>query len=346
MTTPRRLLSDRKIKVMLALVAGLALLWLWGSQIDPGNVLERLSGIDPRWVVIFGLLWLTAAFLRSMRWWFILSRVCPVPPAETFGLFMSCMFINFLIPLRAGEAVVSLALKRSRGVPVSMSLPTQAMDRLFDLTPVVPALAVALFLGTGDGLGKVLAILTFVACVFAVLTGIVVLSMAYPVFAARLIRAVSRILPASLRPRVEGFALTCVDGIAQLRMGIGTIMVLVGVTLLALALDAVSLEAIFIGLGQTIPPAVILSGYTLLFLTSALPRPPGLVGSQEMLFLLIFSMFLGVDRNLASAAVVAGHVMLAALLTATGVLSLFLLGIRSVSVARENVPSVTTTGAS
>jgi len=137
-----------------------------------------------------------------------------------------------------------------------------------------------------------------------------------------------------------------VDGFAGLRMRAGTIVALMGITIVALGLDAVSLEMIFIGLGQFISPAVILTGYTLLFLTSALPRPPGLVGSQEMLFLLIFSLFLGVDRNLASAAVVAGHVMLAVILSTTGVLSLFFLGIRSVTVVRETIPSVTTTGAS
>jgi len=346
MRTFKRLLSDQKVRVILALAAGVALLGVWLSQIDPRNVLDRLAGIDARWIALFGLLWLAAAFLRSLRWRFILTRVCRIPPAESFGLFMSCMFINFLIPLRAGEAVVSLALKKSRGVPVSRSLPTQVMDRLFDLTPVVPALLVALFLGSGDGLGKVLAILAFVASVFAVLTAVVLLSMARPLMAARLIRGMARVVPAPLRPRVEGFAVTCIDGIAGLRMGVGTIAGLVGLTLMALALDAISLEVIFIGLGQFVSPAVILSGYTLLFLTSALPRPPGLVGSHEMLFLLIFSLFLGVDRNLASAAVVAGHVMLAVILTVTGTLSLFLLGIRSVNVVRENVPSVTTTGAS
>ncbi len=346
MNRVRRLLSDQRMRAALALAGGLALLWLWVSMIDLRDVVRRLSVVEARWIAMFALLWVAAAFLRSLRWRVILSRVRPVPIGEAFGLFMACMFVNFLIPVRAGEAAVSMTLKRNHGIPFSRSLPTQVMDRLFDLTPVVPALLVALFLGSRDGLGSVLAILAFVAFVFSVLTGLVLLSMTRPAMASNLIRGVSRIVPAALRPRVERFGVTCVEGVAALRMGAGTVLALAGITLAALALDAMSLEMIFIGLGHFITPAVILSGYTLMFLTSALPRPPGLVGSQEMLFLLIFSLFLGVDRNLASAAVVAVHLMMALILTSAGSVSLFFLGIRSVHVVRETVPSVTTTGAS
>ncbi|HET9482233.1 MAG TPA: lysylphosphatidylglycerol synthase transmembrane domain-containing protein [Candidatus Polarisedimenticolia bacterium] len=350
MKTLRRLIKDQKTRVALALAAGVCLLVVWLSVVDLGEMTERLAAIDVRYLLLFTILWTSAAFLRSLRWRTILGKIQHVPVGESFALFMSCMFVNFLIPLRAGEAVASLVLKRNHGVAVARSLPTQVLDRLFDLTPIVPALLLALLMaGPGadrPGLHTLMTILAFVATVFVLLGGIVFASVARPAAAAAIIRAVTRPLPGAIRARVQSFAVLCAEGLAALRLGGATIVLLIGMTFLALALDAASLGVIFLGLGVPIAPAILLTGYTFLFLTSALPRPPGLVGSHEVLFLLIFSLLLGVDKNLASAAVVVGHLMLALLLTLTGAISLFSLGIRSASDVRDHLPTVTTPGAS
>lgn len=345
MKTLRRIISDQKTKVALTLIFGLLLLAGWLSAVDFGGILARLRAMDLRWMGLFAILWITAAFLRSLRWRVILSRVETVPAWESFALFMSCMFVNFLIPLRLGEAVTGLALKRNRGIPFARSLPTQVMDRLFDLTPIVPAIVLVFLMG-GEGSRSIMMFLLFVASVFTVLSTVVLISMSRPATAAAIVRACCRLLPRPIRARVEPFAVRCVAGIGALRLSAAVIAGLVGITFVALAVDALSLAVIFRGLGYEIAPTVVLSGYTLFFLMSALPRPPGQVGSHEVFFVLIFSLLLGIDKNLADAAVVVGHLMLALLLTVTGSLSLFAVGIRSISVVREHMPSVTTTGAS
>ena len=345
MKTLRRIIADQKTKVVLTLVFGLVLLAGWLAAADFSGILARLRAFDLRYMGLFAILWITAAFLRSLRWRVILSRIEKVPVWESFALFMSCMFVNFLIPLRFGEAIAGLALKRNRGISFARSLPTQVMDRLFDLTPIVPAIILVLLMG-GDGSRSIMMILLFVAAVFAGLSTVVLLSMSRPAIAAAIVGACCRALPRTFRARVEPFAVRCVAGIGALRLSAGVIAGLVGITFVALAVDALSLAVIFRGLGYEIAPTVVLSGYTLLFLMSALPRPPGQVGSHEVLFVLIFSLLLGVDKNLADAAVVVGHLMLALLLTVTGSLSLFAVGIRSISVVREQMPAVTTSRAS
>src|SRR5262245_24543703 len=176
MKTLRRIISDQKTKVALTFAVGLLLLAGWLSAVDFSGILVRLRAIDLRWMGLFTILWVTAAFLRSFRWRVILSRVEKVPVWESFALFMSCMFVNFLIPLRLGEAVTGLALKRNRGVAFARSLPTQVMDRLFDLTPIVPAIVIVLLMG-GDGSRSIMMFLLFVASVFAVLSVVVLILM-------------------------------------------------------------------------------------------------------------------------------------------------------------------------
>src|SRR5262245_48309812 len=137
MKTLRRVIADQRMKVALALAAGVVLVAAWLSFVDVHDVLSRVMAMDARWLLLYGALWTLATFLRSLRWRAILSRVQTVTVLEGYALFMSCLFVNFLVPLRLGEAVAGLALKRNRGVPFAKSLPTQVMDRLFDLTPIV-----------------------------------------------------------------------------------------------------------------------------------------------------------------------------------------------------------------
>jgi len=345
MRTLKNLIADQRMKVALALAGGIALLAIWLVIVDERQVMHRLARLDLRWLGGFTLLWLGAAFLRSLRWRTILARVAPVRPGETFAGFMACMLVNFLIPLRVGEVVAGLALKRRRGIPFAQSLPSQALDRLFDLTPVVPAILLVFAL-QGEAALRLRIILAFVAIVFVALSAVVVITMTRPDKAAALARRAFSLLPSGLRGRAEDFVVHCLKGLSGLRLPAATSVGLIGITFLALAMDSVALGMIFRGLGYQIAPAVVLTGYTLIFLSSALPRPPGQVGSLELLFVLIFSGLLGVDRDVAGAAVLVGHSMIAMILAVTGSLSLFALGIHSVSIVREHLPSASTNEAS
>jgi uncharacterized protein (TIRG00374 family) len=345
MRTLKNLIADQRMKVALALAGGVALLAIWLAIVDERQVLHRLAQLDVRWLAGFTVLWVAAAFLRSLRWRAILSRVAPVRPAETFAGFMACMLVNFLIPLRVGEVVAGLALKRRRNIPFAQSLPSQALDRLFDLTPVVPALLLVFAL-QGEAVTRLRVILGFVGVVFGALSAVVVVTMIHPEWAAALARRFFGLLPVRMRGRAEDFVVHCLKGLSGLRLPVSTIAILIVVTFLALAMDSVALGMIFRGLGYEITPAVVLTGYTLIFLSSALPRPPGQVGSLELLFVLVFSGLLGVDRDLAGAAVLVGHSMIAIILAVTGSLSLFSLGIHSVSIVREHLPSASANEAS
>jgi cellobiose-specific phosphotransferase system component IIC len=66
------------------------------------------------------------------------------------ALFLSGVFLNFVLPIRAGELVKSVALKRNARIPFSQSLPTITMDKVQYLLPaffiviMVPLLGVQL----------------------------------------------------------------------------------------------------------------------------------------------------------------------------------------------------------
>src|SRR5688572_11642490 len=71
--------------------------------------------------------------LRARRWRTILE---PVAPRQPFGpLWRSTaigMMTNNLVPARAGEIARAYALTRETGIPLSTTIASLAVDRLFD----------------------------------------------------------------------------------------------------------------------------------------------------------------------------------------------------------------------
>jgi len=69
-------------------------------------------------------------------------------------------------------------------------------------------------------------------------------------------------------------------------------------------------------------------GYTLMNLTYILPTPPAQIGSNQFMWVLIFSFGLGADRNLTSAAVIVSHILTSLMIFVMGYLSMLLLKLK------------------
>jgi uncharacterized membrane protein YbhN (UPF0104 family) len=109
-------------------------------------------------------------------------------------------------------------------------------------------------------------------------------------------------------------------------------MVAVGIGVLVLALAAWRRECAlavlaFQAVGVSISVPVVLYGYTFYNLAFILPTPPGQVGSNELVGLLIFSGVFGLDRSGVGAMFLFSHPWTAVLMTASGLLCLSVMGL-------------------
>jgi uncharacterized protein (TIRG00374 family) len=131
---------NRGVKLAIALVIGLVLLAisLWG--IDFGEMRGHMARARPIWIVFAGALYLLAYVVRSLRWRLILSPVEKITVGESFSMMMAGYFLNYVIPIRAGEVAKSFFLKRLRGVPIATSLPTVFVDKLLELMSIMVVL--------------------------------------------------------------------------------------------------------------------------------------------------------------------------------------------------------------
>jgi uncharacterized membrane protein YbhN (UPF0104 family) len=134
-------------------------------------------------------------------------------------------------------------------------------------------------------------------------------------------------LPAVVRRRVEPFTLQFVDALLSIMMRPRMLAVAALYTLVAVGLDALFCLLAFQAVGANISFPVALYGYTFYNMAYLLPSPPGQVGSNELVGLLVFSGLLHINSSAVAAMFLFSHPWTALLMAASGVLCLSMMGL-------------------
>ncbi len=101
---------------------GLKLIEVWQS-LKTANYLWLLPGI----AVYFVGVW-----VRTWRWHYLLRPLKKIPTASMFPIVTIGYMGNNIFPARAGEVLRAAVLKNREGVPISASLATIIVERIFD----------------------------------------------------------------------------------------------------------------------------------------------------------------------------------------------------------------------
>jgi uncharacterized protein (TIRG00374 family) len=308
------------------LLAGALLIVAFVRLVNVGAVYHRLAHLDITFALLAGAAFLAAYVVRALRWR-VLLRPCEVSVARVVGIYQVATFVNWLLPVRGGELVKCLLLRHSDGIPVSRSLATVGMDKIMDLLPAVGLLALLPFVGLH--LSRALWLLLLSALVVVGFAAFAVGLAAWRRERALTLlrRSLAAVLPSSASQRVEPFIVTFIDTLIALIRQPRLLAIAAGYTAVAVSLDAMFCLLAFraVGVGLALP--VVLYGYTFYNLTFILPTPPGQVGSNELVGLLIFSGMFGVSRPAVGAMFVFSHPWTAFLLTTSGLLCLSLMGL-------------------
>jgi uncharacterized protein (TIRG00374 family) len=265
---------------------------------------------------------LGAYLVRSVRWRLLLSPT-KVPVGRLAAIYQVATFLNWLLPVQAGELAKSLLLRRSDGVPVSRSLATVSMDRAMDLLPAIVLVVAAPFMHLH--LSRALWVVLLLASA-AVVVGL--LGLAWIVRGPRRApRLLTRVLPRGARHRIEPLIATFAETLAALMRRRSLLLAAAVLTVVSVCLEALFCLLAFKAVGVGVTPLVALYGYTLFNLAYILPTPPGHVGSNELIGLLVFAGVFGVDRSGVAAMFLFVHPWTAILITTSGLICLSRLGV-------------------
>ena len=314
------------LRTAVSLLAGALLLATFLRLMNTGAVLARLEHLSVVYALLCGVPFLGAYVVRALRWRLFL-RPCEVSVARAVGIYQVATFVNWLLPIRGGEIVKCLLLRRSNAIPVSRSLATVSMDKAMDLLPAVALLGLLPLIGLR--LDRALWVL-LVSALSAVLLTVVVLALATwkrDVAESVLTRPLARVLPGAAADRVGPFIAQFIDALLALVRQPRVMAVAAAYTAVAVVLDALFCLLAFRAVGVSIALPVVLYGYTFFNLAFILPTPPGQVGSNELVGLLLFSGVLGVEKSAVGAMFLFSHPWTAVLMTVSGVLCLSVMGL-------------------
>lgn len=329
----RAILNDSRVKVVLGLLIGVAMLFLITRFINIVATVEELQEhLTTTQGIIYALL-ATASFIgafsiRGARWRLFLSRICDISTFKSIQIFWVAVFLNFLLPVQGGELGKSLILKRIKHVPISQSLPTVAMDKSLDLMPALFIMAIVPFI---PDVHMDAALWIILGLVSSMLIGIIctVAMMAWNrAVTTKLIHAVLRSLPGGIGKKIEGFALGFVDSLLEGASNPKTFIPAILLTSLAITCDGLFAWFAFLTVGvSTMSFGTAIFGYTTYNMFCILPTPPGQVGSNELVGVLVFSGLLNFPKTGVLAMYVFSHPLAALIMTTMCLLCLSGLGI-------------------
>jgi uncharacterized protein (TIRG00374 family) len=325
-----RIASSRVLGVALraaiGLCAGAVLLVAFLQLVNVSAVLARLEHLNVALALLCGVPFLGAYVVRAMRWRSLL-RPYEVSIPRAAAIYQVATFINWLLPIRGGELAKPLLLRRTNGIPVSRSLAAVSMDKVMDLLPAVALLALLPFAGLQLGSLLWLVLVMALAAVALAAAALGFAAWRRELALSLLTRPLARVLPAAARQRVEPFVTQFLDTLVALVRKPRVMLVAALYTVAAVLLDALFCLLAFRAVGVSVTLPLVLFGYTLFNLAFILPTPPGQVGSNELLGLLLFSSVLGVQSSGVGAMFLFSHPWTAALMTISGLLCLSAMGL-------------------
>jgi uncharacterized protein (TIRG00374 family) len=320
-----------KLNVLIGLLIGIGLLFLVSRFVNLAYTLgvlqQNLS--TPRGLLlalISGLAFLSAFATRGMRWKLFLNQVGNVRTFTVIRLYFISIFINFLLPISSGEIAKALMLKRTSAIPIHRSLPTVALDRSMDLLPALFIMIIVPFLGIRMDM-KLWFVLGTVAGLFLCLVLFVGLAACKQDAAISLLSKSTGILPKTLGNKIAGFATgfveTILSGMRRPKIFIPALLL----TCLAVVFDGLFALFAFGTIGLSIPFGTAIFGYTVFNMFFILPTPPGQIGSNEAVGLLVFAGLLHLPAGKVTAMIIFSHPWAAVLMCVAGLISLKALGL-------------------
>jgi glycosyltransferase involved in cell wall biosynthesis/uncharacterized membrane protein YbhN (UPF0104 family) len=314
---------NRWLRLALQTAIGLVLLWLWLRTVSLPEVMSH-ARVHSWWpVALMIVLFLLTSIIRARRWLLLLRPLAPVGMVRAFAMNSAGGLLNYVLPIRSGDAARAWWLWRRHRVPAGSALATIVIDKACDLAAVALVLAFLEVIALTGLVSTPRGLLGAAALAVALLAAVLGTALVGP----RLARSwlARRLLPARFATAIAGQAFAFRAGARGLWTPAlaGRLAVL---TVLALVIDAFNFTLLFDAVGISVPPLKAMAAYPALLLSFAVPAGPGYVGNLEVAGSLVLGGGLGLAPAVAAGAIVLYHAITAGNALALGLLGFLLVG--------------------
>jgi uncharacterized protein (TIRG00374 family) len=184
------------------------------------------------WVVPGVIVYFIRVWATAWRWHYLLKPLKSIPTSKLFPTVAIGYFGNNILPARIGEVLRAIVLKKDENVPISASLATIIVERVFDGVVMLgfvfmnlPELARLTSSSGFIGDIRTLAVIgtgAFISALLVFLAGAM-----FPERTLSIVERVTRRLPERYREKILGLSDRFLGGLAALRSPRGVLMVFV-----------------------------------------------------------------------------------------------------------------------
>ncbi len=306
-----------------------------------GDFWEAIKTANYWWLIPGIAVYFMAVWARAWRWHYWLRPIKSVPTRTMFPVVAIGYMGNNIYPARAGEVLRAVILKRREGVPVSASLATIIVERIFDGVVMLSFVFINLgelsrLTASSGFLGSIreLALLGSVAFFGALV--VFLLAAMFPFETERIVRVlVQKLIPARFREKILGIALKFLGGLESLRSPREAIMVFLTSVVIWLletgkywfVMHAFPFQVSFFTL-------MLMNG--IVNLATTIPSAPGYVGTFDAPGIAVLTAY-GVNQAIAAGYTLILHVALWVPITVLGAYYLAKEGVRWSGTAVEHM---------
>ena len=274
------------------------------------------------WLIPGVIVYFMGVWVRAWRWHYLLQPIKSISTVKLFPIVVIGYMGNNIYPARAGEFLRAVILKRYQDVPVSASLATIIVERIFD---GVVMLAFVFFnlpelarLTTDSGfVGNIQTVALWGAAAFMGVLGIFLVAAMFPEKTSYLTRVIVQlVIPKRFQGKVLAVAERFLEGLECLRSPRDVLMIFLTTVVIWLfetgkywfVMLAFPFEVSFFAL-------MLMNG--IVNLATTIPSAPGYVGTFDAPGIAVLVAY-GVDKATAAAYTLVLHVALWVPITALG----------------------------
>lgn len=221
----------KKWQFWLGIIVSILFIWLALRGLRLDEFWEAVKGANYWWLVPGIAVYFVGVWVRAWRWHYLLGPIKKIPTQTMFPITTIGYMGNNIYPARAGEVLRAVVLKRKEAVPVSASLATIIVERIFDGVVMLAFVFVNLpelakLTGASGFVGNIQQVALIGTGVFLGALAVFLLAAMFPQATAQAGQwIIHRFLPERLQKRVGGVMHKFLDGLASLRSPLNTLMV-------------------------------------------------------------------------------------------------------------------------
>ncbi|MEN6436680.1 MAG: lysylphosphatidylglycerol synthase transmembrane domain-containing protein [Anaerolineaceae bacterium] len=267
------------------------------------------------WWLLPGIaVYFIGVYVRAWRWHYMLRPLKKIPTRKMFPIVAIGYMGNNIFIARAGEVLRAVILKDREQVPISASLATVIVERIFDgvvmLGFVFLNLGALTHLTSASGfVGSIRELAVWGAVIFAAALAVFILAAMFPHQTEKIAtRLINKFVPAKIREKTLGITLKFLNGLESLRSPKDALMILVTTTIIWLletgkywfVMHAFNFEVSYFAL-------MLMNG--VVNLATTIPSAPGYIGTFDAPGIAVLAAY-GISREVAAAYTLVLHVAL------------------------------------